>query len=199
MIVAFVDEMRSEGHAVESVCRVLREQGCQVAARTYRAWASPRRPVAARTISDAAVIDQVRAMRAELNIPWSATLEPNVIGGDAAMLERLSANFAILARMAKLGAPVSATIVPQGSAQIAVEGVTIAFPLEGAIDLDAEKARLFKAAAAAEKERDSLAARIANPAFAERAKPEAVDKARSDHETKSAEAERLRAALERLG
>lgn len=33
MIVAFVDEMRTEGYAVESVCRVLREQGCQVAAR----------------------------------------------------------------------------------------------------------------------------------------------------------------------
>ena len=32
--------MRAEGHAVESICRVLREQGCQVAARTYRAWSS---------------------------------------------------------------------------------------------------------------------------------------------------------------
>ena len=28
-------------------------------------------------------------MRAELNIPWSASLVPHVIGGDAAMLERL--------------------------------------------------------------------------------------------------------------
>ncbi len=60
-------------------------------------------------------------------------------------------------------------------------------------------ARLSKAAVAAEKERDSLAARLANPNFTERAKPEAVEKARSDHEEKSAEAERYRAALERLG
>jgi transposase InsO family protein len=28
----------SQGHAVESICRVLRGQGCQVAARTYRSW-----------------------------------------------------------------------------------------------------------------------------------------------------------------
>ena len=35
--------------------------------------------------------------------------------------------------------------------------------------------------------------------FTERARPEAVEKARADHEAKSAEAERLRAALERLG
>ena len=51
----FIDTMRAEGHAVESVCRVLREQGCQVAARTYRAWRLGR--VAARTMSDAQVVD----------------------------------------------------------------------------------------------------------------------------------------------
>ena len=43
LIMAFIDDMRAEGHAVESTCRVLREQGCQVAARTYRAW-KPGRP-----------------------------------------------------------------------------------------------------------------------------------------------------------
>ena len=138
-------------------------------------------------------------MRSELNVPWSATLVPHVIGGGAAMMERLSDNAAILSRMAKLGAAMAAESVPSGSAQIVVDGVTIAFPLEGAIDLEAEKTRLAKTLAAAEKERDSLAARLANPAFAERAKPEAVDKARADHDAKAAEAERLRAALERLG
>lgn len=58
MMMGFIDTMRSEGHAVESICRVLREQGCQVAARTYRDWrtAAP----AARTISDAHVVDAVR-------------------------------------------------------------------------------------------------------------------------------------------
>ncbi len=69
----------------------------------------------------------------------------------------------------------------------------------GAIDLDAEKARLAKAIAAAEKDRDGLAARLANPAFTERAKPEAVEKARADHDARAAEAERLGAALARLG
>ncbi len=54
----FIDTMRSAGHAVESVCRVLPEQGCRVAARTYRAWRA-RRP-AARTHSDAQLIDAIR-------------------------------------------------------------------------------------------------------------------------------------------
>jgi putative transposase len=53
----FIDAMRADGHAVESICRVLREQGCQVAARTYRAWRT--RPPADRTISDAQVVNAI--------------------------------------------------------------------------------------------------------------------------------------------
>ncbi len=52
MILAFIDELRADGHAVESICRVLRQQGCQIAARTYRAWARPGHKVADRTITD---------------------------------------------------------------------------------------------------------------------------------------------------
>ena len=58
---SFLDTQRVEGHAVESICRVLREQGCQVAARTYRAWRQDGRRVSARTVTDAAVVDAVRA------------------------------------------------------------------------------------------------------------------------------------------
>jgi transposase InsO family protein len=60
---AFVDDMRSRGHAVESTCRILREQGCRVAARTYRAWRQANRPVAARTLHDARVTDALLATR----------------------------------------------------------------------------------------------------------------------------------------
>jgi valyl-tRNA synthetase len=146
------------------------------------------------------VVDGVRALRSEVNVPWTASLVPHVLGEeDSALLRLIEQEGAILTRMAKIGAPVSADAPPAGSAQIVVGGATIAFPLGDAIDLDAERVRLAKAAEAAEKERDSLGARLANPAFAERAKPEAVAKARADHEARAAEAERLRAALARLG
>jgi len=59
-MMGFIDQMRAHGFAVESICRVLREQGCQVAARTYRAWKAGR--VAARTVSDARVVDVVREL-----------------------------------------------------------------------------------------------------------------------------------------
>ena len=54
---AFIDDMKAEGHAVESTCRVLTEHGCQVAARTYRSWRQGTRPIATRTVSDAVIID----------------------------------------------------------------------------------------------------------------------------------------------
>lgn len=57
-MMGFIDQMRSAGHAVESIIRVLREQGVKIAARTYRAWRQ--RHVAARTVTDALVVDAVR-------------------------------------------------------------------------------------------------------------------------------------------
>ncbi len=83
--------------------------------------------------------------------------------------------------------------------QLVVDEVTYMLPLEGVIDIAAEKTRLAKAAEAAEKERDGLAARLSNPGFVERAKPEAVEKARADHTEKASDAEKYRAALARLG
>ena len=55
----FIETMSAEGYAAWSICRVLREQGYQVAARTYRAWR--RQGPAVRTITDAHVIDAVRS------------------------------------------------------------------------------------------------------------------------------------------
>ncbi len=59
-MMGFIDSLRGQGYAVESICRVLREQGCQIAARTYRAWKRTDRVIAARTVTDAQVVDAVR-------------------------------------------------------------------------------------------------------------------------------------------
>lgn len=61
LICAFIDEMRAEGYAVESVLRVLRQQGVGIAARTYRSWKSPTR-IAARTVTDALVEGKIREL-----------------------------------------------------------------------------------------------------------------------------------------
>ncbi|HSR00417.1 MAG TPA: valine--tRNA ligase [Sphingomicrobium sp.] len=145
------------------------------------------------------LVSEVRSARTELNVPPSAKL--NLFAADASdeTAGRLDRNHATLSRLARLESIQLSSFPGQGAAQVVVDEATFALPLEGVIDVGAEKARLDRAAAAAEKERDSLAQRLSNPNFTERAKPEAVEKARLDHEAKSAEAERLRAALERLG
>ncbi|MEF2978097.1 IS3 family transposase [Subtercola sp. YIM 133946] len=50
-----MEEQRVKGRAVESVCQVLRSQGVQVAARTYRAW--KRAQPSQRDKADAVIID----------------------------------------------------------------------------------------------------------------------------------------------
>jgi hypothetical protein len=61
LICRFIDEMRAEGYAVESICAVLREQGVQVAARTCWAWR--KRLPALRTIEDARITDALRSLK----------------------------------------------------------------------------------------------------------------------------------------
>lgn len=77
--------MREEGHAVESVCRVLCEQGCQIAARTYRLWSRPAQ-VAARTVSDAAVADRVRDLAWTVDQTGTRQMTPEGLYGRRKML-----------------------------------------------------------------------------------------------------------------
>jgi valyl-tRNA synthetase len=143
------------------------------------------------------LVSEVRSARTELNVPPGAKLSYSVEGAGASTLARLAANATAIERLARItpgGGDVSG-----GRLQLVHADATYALPLEGIIDLAAERTRLQKALAAAEKDRDGLANRLNSPGFAEKAKPEAVEKAREDHEARSAEAIRLAAALSRLG
>jgi len=144
------------------------------------------------------LVSAIRAARAELNVPPGAKLALHVRDAAGTTRERLGRNGAALQRLARIGT-MSDGPIEGGAAQLVVDEATFILPLEGVIDIAAEKTRLTKAAEAAEKERDSLAARLANPSFVERAKPEAVEKARADHSEKASDAEKYRAALARLG
>ncbi len=145
------------------------------------------------------LVSGVRAARAELNILPGVKLPLHVKDFSFETLKRIRANEARIKRVARIESISTEEAPAGGAAQIVVDEATYILPLEGVIDIEAERARLAKAAEAAEKERDSLAARLANPSFIERAKPEAVEKARADHAEKASEAEKYRAALARLG
>jgi len=141
------------------------------------------------------LVSEVRAARNELNVPPGARVPFAVEGASETTLARLSANADRIGRLARI----ERTDATGGEAQVIVDETTYSLQLGGVIDIATEKARLTKAMEGALKEAKSLEGRLSNPAFVEKAKPEAVEKARADHAEKSAEAERLGAALKRLG
>ncbi len=146
-----------------------------------------------------ALIGNVRTAKNELGIAPGAKLDaflPEPSGQTRGIIER---NPGAIDRLARLNG-IRFEPAPAGAAmQIGAGDANIVVPLEGVIDIAAEKARLAKALETATKEAKSLEGRLSNPAFVEKAKPEAVEKARADHAMHAAEAERLAAALARLG
>ncbi|HEY7810155.1 MAG TPA: valine--tRNA ligase [Allosphingosinicella sp.] len=143
-------------------------------------------------------VSGIRAARTELNVPPGAKLALHVRDASDQTRARLARNEAALKRLARIDS-ISFGEASGGAAQVVVDEATFILPLEGVIDIEAERTRLSKALQAAEKERDGLAGRLNNPSFVERAKPEAVEKARADHAEKASDAEGYRAALARLG
>ncbi|MEJ7934209.1 valine--tRNA ligase [Sphingobium sp. AN558] len=145
------------------------------------------------------LVSAIRTARTELNVPPGAKMKAVACDASDETRQRLDRQGAALARLARIESLSFGEDVAGGAAQIVVDEATFVLPLEGVIDIAAEKARLAKALGAAQKERDSLGGRLSNPSFVEKAKPEAVAKAREDHAEKVAEADRLAAALDRLG
>jgi valyl-tRNA synthetase len=146
-----------------------------------------------------ALVGNLRTAKNELGINPGAKLDAYLPEPSAATRGIVERNGGAIERLARLTG-VRFEAAPSGAAmQIGAGDANVVIPLEGVIDIAAEKARLSKALEAAQKEAKSLEGRLSNPAFVEKAKPEAVDKARADHALHAAEAERLAAALARLG
>ena len=145
------------------------------------------------------LVGEVRTAKNELGIAPGAKMDAFVRDASPATEQRIARQQSALARLARLDSVTTGDAPEGGSVQLVVDEATFVLPLAGVIDLEAERARISKAIEAATKEAASLAGRLSNAAFVEKAKPEAVEKARADHAEKTAEAERLSAALARLG
>jgi len=146
-----------------------------------------------------ALIGNLRTAKNELGIAPGAKLDAFLPDPSDATRGIIARNPAAIERLARLNG-IRFEAAPAGAAmQVGAGDANIIVPLEGVIDIAAEKTRLEKALAVAQKEAKSLEGRLSNPAFVEKAKPEAVEKARADHAMHAAEAERLAAALARLG
>jgi len=144
------------------------------------------------------VIEGIRSVRAEMNVPAGVRIEMVMTGHDAQVGERLLRNNALIARLARLSEVAVAETPPDGAATIALEDCAINLPLAEVIDVEAEQARLQKAVAKLEKEMGQLRGKLANDKFLAKAPEAEIEKQRERLSVAEAERARLTGALARL-
>jgi valyl-tRNA synthetase len=145
------------------------------------------------------LISGVRTVRSEMNVPPS--IKSPILLKDAApeSLSRAQTWFEAISRMARASeiGPLEGD-VPRNAAQAVLREATIILPLEGIIDLAAERKRLEAARAKAAGELAKVAQKLANAEFVQRA-PEAVIAENEERRANfTQEVARLEAALQRI-
>ena len=80
MICGFITDHRAR-FGVEPICRVLSEHGCKIAPSTYYAHLHRLERPAARTVSDAVLVEQIRALRTRTNTAGEVVASPESLYG----------------------------------------------------------------------------------------------------------------------
>ena len=144
------------------------------------------------------LIDAIRSARAEMHVPAGAKIPLVVQDLDAPGRAAWANNEALIKRLARITDLSEAETLPKGAVTLAVEGGVFALPLADIIDIDAEKARLEKALLKLQKELGGLRGRLNNPKFATSAPEAVVAETRANLAAREEEADKVKAALERL-
>ena len=145
------------------------------------------------------VVVAIRSARSDLNVPAGGKFQVKVQDADPQTLDKIMRHNNQLVRQANLEsiAPLSGAL-PKGSAQVVVDEVTYVLPLEGLIDIAAEKARLQKAIEKAEAAIAKVDKQLSNANFVSKAPAEAIEKAKSGREEAQSNRNGLMTALARL-
>jgi valyl-tRNA synthetase len=144
------------------------------------------------------LISEIRSTRVEMQVPAGAKIPMVLIGADAGTRAWADTHEDTIKRLARLDGITHAKAAPKSSAVVVVGETTAALPLEGIIDMGAEKARLEKEIAAAKADLTKIDAKLANPAYVEKANPEAVEKDRTRKAQLETGIAKWSAALSRL-
>jgi len=158
------------------------------------------RPVdegAARRIADLqTLVTDVRRFRTEQRVPDKRRVAARLVGLDEA---GLGAHRGAIGALVRLDEP-AAEFTPTAAVEVALSGGAVVVELDtsGAIDVAAERSRLGRDLAAAQKELDQAAKKLDNPAFVAKAPAHVVDDIRGRQAKAAADLERITARLEAL-
>ena len=145
-----------------------------------------------------ALVSGIRSVRTEMNVPAGAKVPLRVIGAGVETGTRIEAHLAALQRLARLESVDYASDIPGESAQIVLQEATFAIPLDGVIDIEAERARLDKEIGKIDDETEKLDRKLGNPQFVAKAPPEVIEEQRTRRDEAVLRRDKLVAALERL-
>ncbi len=145
------------------------------------------------------LVSDIRAVRAEMNVPAGAKIPLVVKDAGATTEARLAAHATAIERLARIES-VNALdgAVPKGAVSTVLDEATLILPLAGIIDVDAEKARLAKEIAKAESEIGKIEKKLGNPGFVAKAPEEVVEENRERLADTTAQKQKLSEALARL-
>ena len=145
------------------------------------------------------LISDVRTVRAEMNVPPSQKAPLLLRDASEKTLEWAQKWQAAIDQMARASdvSPLTEE-APKMAAQIILNEATIFLPLEGVIDLEAEKGRLNKEISRLESEIGKVEKKLSNENFVARAKPEVVQENRDRLENFQQELTKQKTALGRI-
>lgn len=127
------------------------------------------------------LISEIRTARAELNVPASAKVALFIQNASKESLKRVKEQKPLIERLARLSSlDILKSSAPRLCAQLVVEEATYFMPLEGIIDLEAERIRLDKSIEKSRKEALKLSKMLANTAFLAKAPKDVIAKQHDD-------------------
>ncbi|GLK69595.1 valine--tRNA ligase [Hansschlegelia plantiphila] len=145
------------------------------------------------------LVTELRSARAEMGVPASATLPLVIVGADAATRGRAERAEATLARIARVSSVTFADQAPGGAIQLLVRGQVAALPLEGVVDIAAEKDRLAKERDKTLGEIKRIDGKLANESFVARAPEDVVEGEKEKRAGYRDRLAKIEAALRQLG
>ncbi|MEP1990886.1 MAG: valine--tRNA ligase, partial [Ascidiaceihabitans sp.] len=145
-----------------------------------------------------AMIEAIRSARAQMNFNAGDFIPLVVQGMDNAARSAWAQNEALIKRFARVESLEEVDGMPKGTVALAISGGTFGLPLDGVIDVAAEKARLEKTLGKLGKELGALRGRLKNPKFADSAPPEVIEETKANLALREAEEAKLQEAFARL-
>ncbi len=144
------------------------------------------------------LVSEIRSARAETNVPAGAQITLQLINPSDDASARVARWEGMIKRLARIETIETAQAAPRASVQLLVRGEVAALPLEGVVDIAAERARLDKEISKLDGEIKKIDAKLGNADFLKRAPEEVVEEQRERREAALARRAKVSEAVERL-